>query len=106
MTTAVKKKELTIENLKADHACSEGMAWITPILAKKNGATEARKRLITEKREWWRWALERDFDVTTGCAKELTAAGLCQTASNSGDGGDLATGKLVRHQNQTEVNEW
>jgi len=81
---------LTVENLKAKNACVEGMAWITPILEGEGGATEARRRLVTEKRDWWHWAAECGFDVTSDIAETLKEAGLCQVVSNSGDYGSAS----------------
>jgi len=81
---------LTVENLNAKNACAEGMAWITPILEGEGGATEARRRLVTEKRDWWYWAAERGFDVTSDIAETLKEAGLCQVVSNSGNYGSAS----------------
>ena len=52
-------KELTLENLYDDEACSEGIAWITPLL-ESGGPTEED---WLQKPGYWEWALSQGYDV-------------------------------------------
>jgi hypothetical protein len=55
------KKQFTLDNLRADDACDDGMAFVTPII--EAGECVASALLDNCRDEWFRWAMGRDYDV-------------------------------------------
>jgi len=55
------KKKFTLENLRDDRACKTGLAFVTPLI--EAGEDVASALLDNGHDDWFRWALERDYDV-------------------------------------------
>jgi hypothetical protein len=85
-TQKTELKALTLENLRADDACSAGMEWITPLIEAND--PELVNKLIEHERGWWYWAAQNGYEVYSTLSNDLKEKhNVCRSSSNSGDYG-------------------
>jgi hypothetical protein len=85
-TQKTELKALTLENLRADDACSAGMEWITPLIEAND--PELVNKLIEHERDWWYWAAQNGYEVYSTLSNDLKEKhNVCRSSSNSGDYG-------------------
>lgn len=64
-------KKFTLKNLLNDHACDEGLEFVTPVIKAKGNVALALKK--SRKPDWIEWAASRGYDVSD-CGERYLAA--------------------------------